>query len=332
MRRFIFALFLLGALIIVGTLGYSLIEGWSALDSLYMTVISLTTTGYKEVHPLTPRGAMFTILMLATGVGLFAYTLGVFVHYVMEGELKGFFSKRKMEKNIAKIENHYIVCGFGRTGKIVAGDLKSQGVTVVVVEKNETLREYLESEGYLYVIGDATSDEVLGKAGIVKAKGVITVLNSDADNLFITISARQLNPGLHLIVKGNTPGIERKLEMAGADRVVMPHLIGGKLISHSILMPHVTDFVELTTQRSRLSFLLQEVRVDERSAMNGSSLKELDLNRRTGVIVLAVKKPDGEMMVNPAADYRFETQDILIVLGTQDQVRACMNMLEVSGS
>lgn len=332
MRRFVFALFSLGALILLGTFGYAFIEGWSLLDSLFMTVISLTTTGYKEVHPLSPGGVLFTIGLLAMGVGVFAYTLGVFARYLMEGELKGFFAQRKMEKNIAKNENHYIVCGFGRTGKIAAEELRSQGVTVVVVEKNEGLRESLERQDYLYIIGDATSDEVLSAAGVEKARGVIAVLNSDADNLFITISAKQLNPDLTVIAQGTTPGIERKLGMAGADKVIMPYLIGGKLISQAIVMPHITDFLEITTERSHLGFFLQEVPIDDSSPMNGRSLRELDLNRRTGVIVLAAKEPDGRMKVNPTADHRFQAGDILIVLGTQDQVNACRSMLEISGS
>lgn len=330
MKRLIIALFLVAALVVAGTAGYCVIEGWPVLDSLYMTVIGLTTAGFEEVHPLGRPGQAFTILLLAAGVGIFAYTLGVFARYIMEGELKGFFSKRKMEKSITKLSGHFIVCGFGRIGRVVAQDLKGRGVDTVVVEKDESLREELDRLGLNYILGDATSDMVLSDAGVERARGLVTVLDADADNLFITMSARQLNPGLHLIARGTTPGIEKKLMTSGANRVIMPHLIGGKLISQAILMPHITDFLELTTERSELGFLLQEVEAASCDFLHHKSLKELDLNRRTGVIVLAVKKPDGEMMVNPNADYRFKEDDILIVLGTPNQVNACMSVIQAS--
>jgi len=248
-------LFLALALIIIviafGTAGYQLIEGWNFLDALYMTIITLTTVGYREVHELSSRGMIFTIVLLMVGVGTFLYALSAGAKIILEGELQELFGRKRLEKKIKELKGHYIVCGYGRMGKIICRELKAKNVPFVAIERNgDFLNNRLDD--FLGISGDATNDDILREAGIERAKGLISVLPNDALNLYVVLSARELNPDLHIVARAGEEGSENKLLRAGADKVVSPYHIGGLRIAHTILRPAVVDFIEFATKTGNL--------------------------------------------------------------------------------
>ncbi|MDY6843495.1 MAG: potassium channel protein [Thermodesulfobacteriota bacterium] len=304
-----------------GTLGYSFIEGWSLLESLYMTVITLTTVGYGEVHEISPFGRLFTIVLIITGVGIVAYIIGTFTRIMIEGEIRKIFGRRKMERRIRTLKNHYIICGFGRIGKVICKELTAQNLPFIVIEKDPEVIQKVDAEKFLYLYDDATSEDVLLQAGITKATGLIACVSSDADNLYSTMTARELNPKLLIIARACNEGAQKKLLRAGADKVVFPHYIGGMKIAQAILRPHVLDFVEIATQNHCMELQLEEIRVIEGSSLAETTFQRYHINEDFGLIIVAVKKPSGEMIFNPSVDARIEVGDILIVMGKYEDLK-----------
>jgi voltage-gated potassium channel len=230
-----------------GTIGYVVIEGWNFLDAFYMTVITLTTVGFGEVHQLSNAGRVFTIVLIIGGVGTVFYALSIGAKLTLEGELQEIFGRQRLEKKIRELGDHYIVCGYGRMGRIICRELKHDNVPFVVIEKKpDVLLE--EQKEILLFEGDATNDDVLKEVGIEKAKGLISVLPTDAENLYVVLSARGLNPNLQIVARAGEEGSEQKLLRAGADRVVSPYHIGGLRIAHTVLKPAVVDFIEFATK------------------------------------------------------------------------------------
>ncbi len=313
-QRLLVALFLLLLVTFVGTLGYILIEGWDFFDALYMTVITLSTVGYGEIHPLSEAGRTFTIFLIFAGVGIAFYVFTMITETIVSGQLQEFLGRRRLEAKLETLHDHYIICGYGRIGRHICHMIAKE-VPFVVVEKDPEVVKEIDKEGFLYLEGDATHEEVLKKVGIERAKGLVSVLRSDADNVYITLTARGLNEKLFIIARADEEHVEKKLKRAGADKVVSPYLIGARRMALIILRPAVTDFLELVTPEENLELQLEEVRISDRSDLVGKTLLESGIRQFSGAIILAIKKVTGEMIFNPPPDYVFETGDVVVALG-----------------
>ncbi len=312
---------LFGLWIVVGTLGYHWLEGWPLLDALYMTVITLTTIGFGEVHPLSPQGRIFTLFLISVGLGTAVYTFTRLGQLVFEGEFLDLFGQRRMARELKRLRDHYIVCGFGRIGQIVARGLADEGEPFCVVEQNPDLEETLRDLGYRYVIGDATEEETLKQAGIDRARAVLALLPTDADNLYLTITAKGLNPGVRVIARALSAKAETNLKKGGADQVVSPYRIAGIRILQAALRPTVLEFMELVTHRAYLPLQLEEIRVTRSSPVVNRTLAEADVRNHYGVIVIAIKRANGEMVFNPGPQEVIREGDILVVMGREEDLR-----------
>ena len=318
-RRFIIAVGLVFLVASFGTAGYMLLEGWNLFDSLYMTVITLASVGFKEIHDLSLFGRIFTIILIIGGVGTVAYALSTGAKIILEGELQEVYGRRRLEKKIKELKNHYIVCGYGRMGKIICRELREKNIKFVIVEKQPELHQ--ENRDLLIFPGDATKDEVLKELGIEKAKGLVSVLPTDAENLFVVLSARGLNPHLFIVARAGEEGSENKLVRAGADKVVSPYHIGGLRIAHTVLKPAVVDFIEFATKSGNIDLQMEEVLISESSELVGKSLDECGIGRELGIIIVAIKKPNGEMKFNPTFKSAIKTGDTLIALGESTKLK-----------
>ncbi len=312
-KRLILSAVLIALIVAFGAIGYMGIEGWDFLDSLYMTIITLTTVGYKEVHDLSSGGRLFTIFLIIGGVGTVFYALSTGAKLVLEGELQELFGRRRLEKKIKELKDHYIICGYGRMGKIIGRELKVKNEKFAVIEKKPNMPQ--EKEDSLILEGDATQDEVLKDAGIERAKGLISVLPTDAENLFVVLSARGLNPGLLIVARAGEEGSEQKLLRAGADRVISPYHIGGLRIAHTVLKPAVVDFIEFATKSGNIDLQMEEITINEGSGLIGFSLDECGIGRDLGIIIVAIRRSTGEMKFNPTFRSTIKSGDTLIALG-----------------
>ncbi len=317
-REIVLASLFLAALLATGTVGYSIIEGWYWLDGLYMTFITLTTIGFAEVRKLSDAGRIFTIFIGLVGIGAVAFIATRAAQLLLTSEA---ISKRHMNKRISQLRNHYIVCGFGRIGKRVALDLRRAGMPFVVVEISPIKVEWLVEEDLLFVNGNAEDDEVLTAAGIDSAKGLILTLPDDSSNVFVTLTARELNPDLFIVARTDTHHNERKLRRAGANKVVAAYEIGADRIAQVILRPHVDRFVEDVLKSDGLDLIMEEVSVQDGSLLANQSLAESTFRQRFNAIVVAILDSEtDEMQFNPSATSTIKAGDILIVLGSQDMI------------
>jgi voltage-gated potassium channel len=312
------------AVIALGTLGYSSIEEWSAFDALYMTVITLATVGFKEVQPLSPEGKFFTIVLIISGTGMIAYTLSCLLQFTLEGQLRIILGRKKLESRISKLRDHYIICGFGRIGHRICREFQSRPTPFVVVEKDSDHLERLNREGYLYVEGDATDDETLQAAGVAHAKSLITAVTSDTDNVYITLTARGLNPKLFILARAGEEGSEKKLMRAGASKVVSPYTIGANRMAQAILRPSVVDFIELATTSEHLELQIEEIAIADSSVLVGKTLIDSGIQQNMGIIIVGIKQTDGQMAFNPPQSKVIEPNSVLITLGE----RPATNQLE----
>ena len=323
-RHLRFSVLALVSVIALGTLGYVMIEDWQAFDALYMTVITLATVGFKEVHELSPEGKGFTIVLIICGTGIIAYTLSSLIQFTLEGQLRKILGRKKLESRISKLRNHYILCGYGRIGHLICREFQSRPMSFLVVEKNPHQIERLEREGHIYVEGDATDDETLQAAGIEHAKGLITAVTSDTDNVYITLTARGLNPKLFILARAGEEGAEKKLMRAGASKVISPYTIGANRMAQAILRPSVVDFIELATASEHLELQIEEICIAAASELAGKTLVESGIRQRMGIIIVGIKASDGKMTFNPPSDKTIEPDSVLIILGE----RPAINQLE----
>jgi voltage-gated potassium channel len=314
---------LVSFIIAVGTAGYMVIEGWSFLDSVYMTTITLATVGYREVQDLSPGGMIFTILLIIGGMSIFLYALTVGGRFLLEGEFRKIFWRKKLEKTIHRLKGHYIICGYGRMGKIVAKELREEGAPFVVIDNSPHV---LEEENLPFIQGDATHDSVLKEAGIEKAKGLIVVLDNDAENLYVVLSARGLNPSLLIVARAMEEDSERKLLRAGANQVVSPYHIGGVRMAQTVLKPTVVDFVEFATRSGNIELQLQEIEIHKGSSFVGSTLETCGIGRDLGVIIVAIKQATGDTRFNPTFRSVIQEGDKLIALGEMSKLKAVEEM------
>lgn len=325
-KKLILSAGIIVTIIAIGTAGYMFIEEWDFWDSFYMTIITLTTVGYREIHDLSRAGQIFTVVLLIGGVGTVLYALSAGAKILLEGELQDVFGRKKVEKKLKELKNHYIICGFGRMGKIIAKELSHAKLKFVVIEKNEFIIDPDEKEKLLIVQGDATRDELLKKVGIERAKCLISVLPTDAENLYVVLSARGLNPNLLIIARAGEEGSEQKLLRAGADRVVSPYHIGGLRMAHTVLKPAVVDFIEFATKSGNIDLQIEEITIKEKSKLVNLTLDECGIGRDLGIIIVAIKQQNGEMKFNPNFRSKIQAGDTLIAVGETSKLSILENM------
>lgn len=318
--RLLKSLLLLGAVFAVGTVGYVIIEGAPVWDAFYMTAITLTTVGYREVFPLSPAGEAFTVALLVSGLGLILLIATHIGRTVLEGELREILGQVRRSRMIGNLSGHEIVCGWGRMGRAVVAELRRAGRAVAVIEQDPAKVAKLQAMNLPVVAGDATAEASLLAAGIERARGLVACLNDDARNVYTVLTARSLNPHLFIVARAGEEGAEARILRAGANRAVNPYQHGGTRLAHIVLKPTVIDFVDLSLNAGESPGLeLEQVRLAESSPMAGRTLAEMDLRRRCGVGVVAVWR-DGALHPNPEAGFRLATGDTLVMLGTREQL------------
>lgn len=312
---------ILGSSLLLGIGGYMMLEGYSLQDALFMSVITISTVGYGEVQPLTEAGRVFTTFYIVINLGIFAYVVSVFTAYVFEGELNRIYRHYVSTRELRRMKDHIIVCGLGRNGIRACEELYESGRNFIVIDRNQdTLDHYPQAQNYSVIIGDAIYDEVLQRAGIDRAAGIITTLPSDADNVYITLTAREANEDIFIIARASEENSERKLYRAGADRVVMPDALGGIHMAQLITKPYVIEFLNLLngigSGTARME--LEEFRYEEFSnEYKDRSIRDLDVRNRTGATVMGFKDDKQGFMFNPPPGTEIGPGDILIVLGTE---------------
>jgi voltage-gated potassium channel len=323
-KRLALAVILIVLVVAFGTIGYMSIEGWNFLDSIYMTVITLSTVGFREIHDLSFSGKLFTIILIIGGVGTVLYALSTGAKLVIEGELVEIFGRKRLEKKIKELKDHYIICGYGRMGRIICRELKSHNIRFIAIERNPDILK--EEEDVLIFEGNATKDEVLKKVGIEKARGLVSVLSTDAENLYVVLSARGMNPDLLIVARAGEEGSEQKLLRAGADRVVSPYHIGGLRMAHTVLKPAVVDFIEFATKSGNIDLQMEEITIQEGSKLVGLTLDECGFGKELGVIIVAIKRTTGEMKFNPTFRSMVKVGDTLIAIGETVKLKILEDM------
>lgn len=318
--RILRIIFFIVAVFLVGIFGYMMLEGYTLLEAFYMTAITLTTTGFAEVRPLSTAGRLFTVVLLFLGVGVLAFALSAAVNFLM-GSFSGQLARRRMQRTIDDLSGHIIICGYGRVGSSAAAALRQSGYEIVIIEL-QVSPAASGVEGALIVEGDATRDEVLRLAGVERAAGLLVSTGDDAVNLFVVLSARALNPNLLIIARSANMENERKMRQAGANRVVSPHRIGGQHMANIVIRPHVTDFFDVVTLDNGQELWLEELVITPGSVLCGQTIGEADVRRRTGVTIVAVVRQPAGSTITPRAATQLEAGDQLILLGTREQLTA----------
>jgi voltage-gated potassium channel len=326
LRRLLWGLFAFIIIVVIGTIGYEVIEGWPLLDSVYMTITTITTVGFAEVHPLSDAGRIFSIFLIIGGVGGALYILTTLMGYILEGQFGITLGRRRMKTKIAKLKKHFILCGYGRVGQEIALTFSEEGVPFVIISNDEEHVAKAEKEGYLAIFGDATSDDTLKEAGIKQARGLVAAVGSDTDNTFITLSAREARPDLFIEARSSSPESEGKLRRAGADRVISPHTIGGRRMAMLALRPAVVDFIDTVTYGPGRELQLENVDVAGGSSLIGKTMEQA--RSQVDITVLAMRKKSGELIANPPGEEIIEDGDRLIVIGTKQRLSALEKIFE----
>jgi len=315
------------SIVIFGTAGYIVIEGWNVFDALYMTVITISTVGYGEVHHVSKAGRLFTILLVFIGVGFSLYIAAAVVQFMVEGRIRILLGRRRLEKKIGHIKNHYIVCGYGRIGRVLCRNLKRKPLDLVIIEKDPELIPVMDADGVLYISGDAADEQNLIKAGIKRAKGLVAVLASDADNVFLVLTARQLDPDLLITARASSEESKSKLRAAGANTVESPYDMGAKSMAHRIIRPTVTNFLALAFAHKRKDIQMEEIPVSASSDLVNVMLKDTGIRQKFNLIIIAIKKPDNSMLFNPSFEATIEIGDTVIAVGEEQNLQKLEHIL-----
>lgn len=329
-RNILIGITILIFVIAFGTSGYMLIEKWDFSDAVYMTIITLTTVGYGEVRPLSSSGRVFTICLLIMGVGFVFYMFGTITQIMVEGQFRRLLGRRKLGKQLAALKDHYIICGYGRIGQIISREIAKKPLPLVIIENSPDLIKSIEEQGHLFIEGDATREDTLLKANIQKAKGLVATVSSDADNVYIILTARGLNPGLYIMARLVDEKAERNLLQAGANRVISPYHIGARKMAQVILRPAVTDFIEVAVHRGGMELQIEEIPVRAPSRVTEVPLKESGIRQELGLIIIGIQRASGEMLYNPPPDVRIQVGDTLIAMGDPKNLNKLEKMLGIS--
>ncbi|KPA08946.1 potassium transporter TrkA [Candidatus Magnetomorum sp. HK-1] len=305
-----------------GTAGYMIIENWGFMDSLYMTAITIATVGFSEVHPLSSAGHLYTIFLIFTGVGFFAYIGSSFMQFTIDGRLKDMWGRRRLDKQISKFKNHIIICGYGRIGRVLFQQLISRFPDIVVIEQDPNLLPVMEEDGITYVLGSSTEEKSLLKAGIKNANGLVAVLGEDTDNVFLVLTARQLNPDLYIVARACRAASKKTLLAAGADRVDSPYDVGAVRMAQAIIRPTVLNFLDYTFAQKQNDIQMEETKVNGSSELVGCSLQESGIRQKFNLILIAIKKNNGQMLFNPSSKTCLNEGDTVISLGQPDDLIA----------
>ena len=312
---------MLAVTVIVGTLAYYYVEGWSLIDSFYMVVITLSTVGFREVHPLSDTGKVITVGLIGLGLTALSLLAAGVTRFILEGELRDIVGKRRMERDITRLSDHYIVCGYGRVGRVVCQELAKAHAPFVVVDSSEAMTERLDNDGYLYFRGDATEEKTLLAVGLERAKGLILALPNEADSVYVTLLSKDLCADLFVLARSISDHGERRLHAAGADRVVSPNIIGGHRMAHSVLHPTVVEFIDIVAGHATMEELeLQQLRVAADSPLAGQTLGATDVRRRFGLLVVGRVRSDDTVAFNPSPNDTIEAGSTLLVLGRREDL------------
>ena len=315
---FVFTLYFL--LLAIGSGGYILIEGWPWTDSVYMTVITISTVGFGEIRPLSPIGRVFTGGLIVLGVSTTAYAISTLADVIVAGEFRSLIWRKRMQNRIDKMNGHFIVCGYGRVGEQVVHELLANRVSLVVIEILSTLGPDLENLGVIPVEGNATDDAALLRAGIERASGICCCLPNDSDNVYVALTARALNRDLTIISRANSHESERKLLIAGVNHVINPYVTSGRRMARQLIHPNILEFMDVVMHRGEVDILIEDIGISERSSLRDQTIADTEVRRRLGANILAVRRPDGETFVNPGVEFALRAGDTIIALGTPDQL------------
>lgn len=330
------ALAVFAVVIVVGAIGYYIIESdqdppWTLLDAFYMAVITVSTVGYREIHEPGPAGRVFTIVLIFFGVGAFMYLATTVANYVIAGELQGLWSRRRMEKQIAQLSDHYIVCAYGRMGSQVADEFKRERCPVVVIDPDPQAVARAQEDGHLALRGSAGDDEILKAAGVERAHGLVSCLDSDAGNLLVVLSARALNERLSIVARTNDHESSSKLATAGANRVLWPYGLSGRRLAQMALRPNVVEFLEVVMHDEELELVLEELTIAIDSPLEGKPIGSSEIRGKTGAMIVAIRRRDGKMVVAPEAKTELHAGDIVVALGTREQLEALRRLAVSTG-
>ncbi len=311
-RHIWLSFFIFIAILAFGTIGYIVIEHWNFYDSFYMTILSISTTGFGEVHPLSNLGKLFTVIIIITGLTSIAYLGGRVAQALIETYI---FRRRRMGLKLKLLKNHYIVCGYGRMGKYICKDLEQAKVPFVVIEKNRDVLEELAESNYLHIVGDSTSDDALISAGIKHARGLLAVVSSDAENVFTTLTAKDLNPDIYVVSRCLEEESMSKLKKAGADRVISTYEIVSHRMAHMLIHPGVAEFLDIVVGTGPTDLHLEELRIEETSSLSGKTLAESPIKKELNIIIVLIERADGLSIYNPASNEKIMVGDRLIAIG-----------------
>lgn len=301
--------------LLIGTLGYWAIEGWSLIDSFFMTVITITTVGYREIGgDLSTVGKLFTVVLIFAGFGVAALALSRFTASVLRGELNNVLGQMRMRKEIEKMKDHYIICGYGRTGQVIANSFKFKKIPFIVIDSEEKTGKKLDEDHYPYLIGDAADEDTLRKAGIEKAKGFVAVVSSDANNAFAIMTARVLNPKLNIIARALDVHSVKKLKMAGANKVIAPYLLGGARIAQAVSHPHASDFIDIIENVEAQHIEMADLPIRANSTLEGRTVGD-EYFDRYDIIIIGIRRHDGEFLFHPKPDQPLNANDHVIIMG-----------------
>lgn len=317
LERFRWPILLVPGVLAYGIAGYMFLEGWSFLDALYMTVLTLTTVGYREVRPLDTSGKIFTITVLVLGVAVVLATITLFAGWIAERAVRQDWRRRRMDRRIASMSDHYIVCAYGRVGRTVARELEAEGVPFLVIDAKEELEERMIADGVLYLIGDPSTEDVLQEAGVERARGLVSAVDSDATNVYITLTARSLNPGIYIVARAADPDSEDQLKLAGADRVISLYSASGRHMAHLALHPRVVDYLDVSAVQGARPYRVEDLQVEDGSELAGRTVGEA-CGR---AVPLLVWHPDGALTPNPPPAHRLRSGDHLLLLGERETLR-----------
>ncbi len=320
-RHLIFSFSILILIVAAGTIGYMIIEGWQFIDALYMTVITISTVGFKEVNEVDAAGRIFTIFLVFSGVGFTLYVAAAVVQFMVEGRIRIILGRRRLDKKIDRLKDHYIICGYGRIGRVLCRHLKRADIDVAVIEKDPEQIPVMDEDGILYIAGEATDENILIKAGIKRAKGLVAALATDTDNVFLVLTARQLAPEILIMARSSQETAKIKLRAAGANFVESPYEMGAVSMAHRIIRPTVTSFLDLAFAHKRRDIQMEEIPVSSASELVNVQLKDSGIRQKYNLIIIAIKKSDGSMQFNPSFEPVIAPHDTVIAVGEADNLQ-----------